>query len=348
MAIRAGAQGCPSNAPTSCPSYQQVTYFGGTQVVNPMVEYATVHVLIQTGTPLTQPTVVQSINDELDDIFYDALDTAGAELSRSFVTTSGYIPFSNSVLLTTPNQVVKFANDFAAGQYNSVQATIADPQFLYISGPTAQMCKYSTPQPPDMCTYTVPSAIPQDNNAEIAEVTVVNNQLLPASAGYNTVTDYPQSQLKNVLATEDSHSVLDVGDCTGANCSNTMANPTGNTHNVPTLCDLQEIAVLTAPSEGQYGCPPPQPPPPSPAPPNGGQPGLNGSSGGGGGSDGGGGGDSGGVYLLYTSTTTIDYSDDGGSNGYEIVQTTYYYSDGSISVGSPEYNTYGVCSTWGY
>jgi hypothetical protein len=108
FAIRAGAQGCPSSAPANCPSYTQVSYFGGTQIVNPMVSYATVSVLIQTGTPLTQPTVVQSINDELDNIF-DVLNNQGAELSRSYVPDTAYLSFSNSVLLSTPNQVAQFA-----------------------------------------------------------------------------------------------------------------------------------------------------------------------------------------------------------------------------------------------
>lgn len=242
----------------------------------------------------------------------------------------------------------------------TVQATVATPQFLYISGPTAQMCVVSNQQPaPNMCTYPVPSTLPQDNNAEIAEVTVINNQPLTfdlqnpsASPSFNLVTDYPQSQLENVLGTEDSHSVLDVFDCSGANCSNTMANPVGNTNNVPTQCDLQKLYVL---SGGAYGCPPPPtpPPPPPPPPPDGsGGGGLNGSSGSGSGSGSGDGSGSGGggssVYLLYTTTITIDISSDGNVSGSITEQTTYYYSDGTVSVGNPKYYTYGVCSTWGY
>jgi uncharacterized membrane protein YgcG len=310
-----------------------------------MVSYATVGVSIQNVPQLTQPTVVQSINDELDNIF-DVLNNQGAQLSRSFVPNTAYTTFYYSVLLTTPNQVVQFANNFAAGQYpGTVQATVANPQFLYISGPTAQMCT----SPVDMCTYPVPSQNPADNNAEIAEVTVVNNQMLPASAGYNLVTDYPESQLVDVLATEDSHSVLDVTDCSGTNCSNTMANPVGNTNTVPTQCDLQELYVL---SGGAYGCPPPPLPPPPPPPPTPAPTGSSGSGGGGGGGGDSGSGSGGGsdtyVYLLYTVTTTYDDSSDGGVSGSITEITTYYYSDGSVSVGSPKYYNYGVCSTSGY
>jgi hypothetical protein len=217
---------------------------------------------------------------------------------------------------------------------------------------------------PNMCTYPVPSQNPADNNAEIAEVTVVNNQPLTfdlqnpaASPSFNLVTDYPESQLENVFGTEDSHSVLDVIDCTGANCANTMANPVGNTNDVPTQCDLQELYTLTA---GAYGCPPPPPPPPSPPPPappgstggNGsGSPGGGGSSGsgsggGGDGSSGGGGGSyggGGGVYLVYWTDVSTTVTDIYGDILSTTDTVTYYYSDGSAMTVSATDNTQIVC-----
>ena len=109
-------------------------------------------------------------------------------------------------------------------------------------------------------------------------------------------------------------------------------------------CDLQQI------NNAQTVATPPTTTPPSGSTGSGSGGGSGSGSGGGGGGDGGGGGGGGGVYLLYSTPITIDVSYDGGVTGTVTEEMIYYYSDGSISYGNPEYYNYGSnsCYTTGY
>jgi hypothetical protein len=215
--------------------------------------------------------------------------------------------------------------------------TAIDPVYAIGLGDFTGICPATIPgtsTPTWACTK-----VTTDGNGVITNsLTIIDPNILNPNGN-----GQPMWQDPNLLEPLDTHelgiALFNFLDCT-ANCANSVTNPL-NTLVAPGPCDQTAVSQVTG---GTCGCP--QPPPPPPPPPS---PGTGSGTGGGvGGSGGGGGGGDGSVYLLYTTTTTIDYSDDGGSNGYDIEQTTYYYSDGSISVGSPEYDTYGVCSTSGY